>query len=548
MSDGPAGRGWDWLVQEAGDARFTLIGEEHGVAETAQLSAALFKALRGSGYSRMAIELSPIIAQDIEAAARRNGLQGILNFFARPDSWSPMYLREEAQFLAAVINAASKSERVLWGLCVTRCGPGTDRAILKRSMTSPHDSTSMEPTPFSHPARGTSTQGISDEQYRLIVQSIRDYAVFMLSPEGLILSWNEGARRIKGYEAPEILGRSFEIFYPQEAVADGFPKRELKEAARVGRFEDEGWRIRKDGSRFWANVVITAIRNSEGKLVGFAKVTRDLTARRQSEEQARQLAAEQAALTEAARRNEALQHLNGQLESALALAERSTRVRDDVLAIVAHDLRNPVHTILGAAGVVEIIPAGSAHDRHVHMIQRAARRMERLISDLLDVASVESGTLSVRKAPVDLTNIVSEVVELMQGQARERSIELTSDLEPGIPVIVGDHDRLMQVLSNLLGNAIKFTPEGGNIRVRVARNDDQVLVSVADTGIGISATDLPHVFDRFWRADGSSAKGAGLGLSIASGIIEAHGGKIWAESELGVGTTVTFALPVTPPQ
>src|SRR5258705_8597576 len=115
MSDGPAGRGWVWLVGKARDARLTLIGEEHGVAETAHLSAALFKALRGSGYSRMAIELSPIIAQDIEAAARRNGLQGIVEFFAAPDTWSPMYLREEAQFLASVINGATTSEQVLWG-------------------------------------------------------------------------------------------------------------------------------------------------------------------------------------------------------------------------------------------------------------------------------------------------------------------------------------------------------------------------------------------------------------------------------------------------
>ena len=415
-------------------------------------------------------------------------------------------------------------------------------------MTSPQDSAPIEHTPFSAPARGTSSQGISDEQYRLIVQSIKDYAVFMLNPEGRILSWNEGARLIKGYTAPEVLGRSFEIFYPQEAVDDGFPRRELKEAARVGRFEDEGWRIRKDGSRFWANVVITAIRDSEGTLVGFAKVTRDLTSRRLAEEQACQLAAEQAAHAEAARRNEQLHQLNVQLESALALAERSIRVRDDVLAVVAHDLRSPVHTILGAAGVVEIIRDGEAHDRNVQIIQRAARRMERLISDLLDVASIESGTLSVRSAPVDLTLLVSEVLELLEGQSRERSIKLSSEVAPGIPVIMGDHDRLMQVLSNLLGNAIKFTPEGGNIRVRASRKDDRVLVSVADSGIGISLTNLPHVFDRFWKADGSSAKGAGLGLTIASGIVEAHGGKIWAESELGVGTTMTFTLPATPPQ
>jgi PAS domain S-box-containing protein len=392
---------------------------------------------------------------------------------------------------------------------------------------------------------GTSSRGITDEQYRLIVQSIRDYAVFMLDPEGHILSWNEGARLIKGYTAPEVIGRSFEIFYPKEAVADGFPKRELKEAARVGRFEDEGWRIRKDGSRFWANVVITALRDHVGTLVGYAKVTRDLTSRRDAEEQARQLAAEQAARAEAARRNSELEQLNSQLEDALALAERSTRVRDEVLAVVAHDLRNPVHTIVGAAGVVEVIPDGEARERHVQMIQRAARTMERLISDLLDVASIESGTLSLRTAPVNLTALVSEVVEQNEPQARERNIAIKREVGHGTLVVMGDHDRLVQVLSNLLGNAIKFTPEGGSVRVRLTRNGDEALVSVIDTGVGIRPADLPHVFDRFWRARETTAKGAGLGLSIASGIINAHGGRIWAESEPGVGTTMSFSLPLS---
>jgi PAS domain S-box-containing protein len=394
---------------------------------------------------------------------------------------------------------------------------------------------------------GPPTRGISDEQYRLIVQSIKDYAIFMLTPEGRIASWNEGARLIKGYMAPEVLGRSFEIFYPAEAVAEGFPKKELKEAARVGRFEDEGWRIRKDGSRFWANVVITTMHDQWGKLIGFAKITRDLTSRREGEEQARQLAAERAEHREAARRNEELHRLNAQLESALALAEHSKRVRDDVLAVVAHDLRNPVHTILGAAEVVEVIPAGEAHHRHAQMIQRAARRMERLISDLVDVASIEKGTLSLRSAPVDLTALVSDAIELVEGQARERRIDIQREIDPGIPEIFGDHDRLMQALSNLLGNSIKFTHEGGSVRLRLSHSSDQVLVSVSDTGIGISPADLPHVFDRFWRARDTMSKGAGLGLSITCGIIEAHGGRIWAESQLGVGTTMTFSLPVTPP-
>ena len=391
----------------------------------------------------------------------------------------------------------------------------------------------------------SSTRGIADEQYRLIVQSIRDYAVFMLDPEGHILSWNEGARLIKGYTAPEVIGRSFEIFYPKEAVAIGFPKRELKEAAQVGRFEDEGWRIRKDGSRFWANVVITALRNHQGTLVGFAKVTRDLTSRRDAEEQARQLVAEQAARAEAARRNAELEKLNSQLEDALALAERSTRVRDEVLAVVAHDLRNPVHTIVGAAGVVEVVPDGEARVRHVQMIQRAARTMERLISDLLDVASIESGTLSLRIAPMELRALVSEVVEQQGPLARERNIAMTSELEPGPFVVMGDRDRLGQVLSNLIGNAIKFTPAEGTVRVRLGQKADEVIASVIDTGVGISPSDLPHVFDRFWRARETTAKGAGLGLSIACGIIDAHGGHIWAESELGVGTTMSFSLPLS---
>ena len=409
------------------------------------------------------------------------------------------------------------------------------------------DSAPSEHGPEPTYGSGPPSRGISDEQYRLIVQSIRDYAVFMLTPEGRIASWNEGARLIKGYTAPEVLGRSFEIFYPAEAVAEGFPKRELKDAARDGRFEDEGWRIRKDGSRFWANVVITALRDRWGNLVGFAKVTRDLTSRRDAEEQARQLAAERAASAEAARRNDELNRLNAELESALSLAERSTRLRDDVLAVVAHDLGNPVHTILGAAEVVQVIQGGDAHTRHVQMIQRAARTMERLISDLVDVASIENGTLRLRTAPVDVAALVSDGVELVESQAHERSIDIQREVDPGIPDVIGDYDRLTQALSNLLGNAIKFTPEGGTVGVRLTQSGDEVLVSVADTGIGISPTDLPRVFDRFWRARDSTSRGAGLGLSIACGIIEAHGGRIWAESQLGVGTTMTFSLPVAAP-
>jgi PAS domain S-box-containing protein len=209
------------------------------------------------------------------------------------------------------------------------------------------------------------TRRKSEDQFRLLVQQVNDYAILMLDPAGHVVSWNEGARKIKGYTADEILGRSFETFYPAEAVASGFPRYELEVAARDGRFEDEGWRVRKDGSRFWANVVITAIRDATDSLVGYAKVTRDLTARREAEERRRELAAEQAAHAAAAKKSAELEQLNHRLEEALADAERAgaatkrptvsakrcwivsvtradaeraTKVRDEVLAILAHDL------------------------------------------------------------------------------------------------------------------------------------------------------------------------------------------------------------------
>jgi signal transduction histidine kinase len=191
-----------------------------------------------------------------------------------------------------------------------------------------------------------------------------------------------------------------------------------------------------------------------------------------------------------------------------------------------------------------VVPADESKQHNLLVIQRAATRMERLIGDLLDVASIEKGTLRLHSAPLDLSAVLSDVLELFEDQARERKIDVYREIESGIPVIPGDYDRLIQALSNILGNAMKFTAQGGSVRIAVTRNDDTVVVSVADTGIGISADELPHVFDRFWRARENRTKGAGLGLSIACGIIEAHGGRMWADSKLGVGTTITFALPI----
>ena len=415
------------------------------------------------------------------------------------------------------------------------------------------------------------TRRKSEDQFRLLVQQVNDYAILMLDPAGHVVSWNEGARKIKGYTADEILGRSFETFYPAEAVASGFPRYELEVAARDGRFEDEGWRVRKDGSRFWANVVITAIRDATDSLVGYAKVTRDLTARREAEERSRELAAEQAAHAAAAKKSAELEQLNHRLEQALADAERAraateeayrereallnrerdaradaeraTKVRDEVLAILAHDLRNPLQSVLGAASMLALTPEHDKRQRQFNVIERAVRSMERLVTDLLDVARIESGTFAIRQERVDTSTLLHEAVELCEPQALAMHVALGAEVSDDVKPMLADRDRLLQVLSNLLGNALKFSDAGGKVVVRAANTDGAVQLSVEDSGHGIPKDDLPHVFERFWKANRASRAGAGLGLAICKGIVEAHGGRIWAASTLGRGTTLHFEIP-----
>ena len=422
------------------------------------------------------------------------------------------------------------------------------------------------------------------ELHHLLVETVKDYAIFAIGPTGIVLSWNAGAERLKGYKAEEIIGQSFTKFYEPELIARGFPQYELSVAAREGRFEDEGWRLRKDGSRFWANVIITALRDGEGRLIGFAKVTRDLTERRRAEEERAHRIAEQAAakaeaerLTEESEllsrqamelemqatalqeRNEELEALseeqartNLRLEEAVARAEaaraqadHAARMRDEVLSIVAHDLRNPLNTILMSASTMLELPLREEQRaRQMAIVHRAATGMDRLIRDLLDVSRIESGSFAIRPLRVHVEALLDETMELFEAQAQPRGVALSCDVEHELPPARGDRDRLAQVLWNLIGNALRFTPAGGRIAVRATRVEDALQVSVEDSGSGIAPENLPHIFDRFWQADHASRASAGLGLTICKGIVEAHGGRIWVESEQGRGTTFHFTVPV----
>src|SRR5688572_26942182 len=375
----------------------------------------------------------------------------------------------------------------------------------------------------------------SEERFRLLVEGVSDYAIFMLNTDGSVATWNNGAARIKGYSSEEIIGQHFSRFYPQDAIESGWPEHELRVAAAEGRFVDEGWRLRKNGSRFWAHVTITALRD-EHRLRGFAKLTRDLTERKRTEA-LEASGAERAALLEAER-------------NARLLAQRSARVKDEFLATLSHELRTPLNAILGWAQLLRTRanPEAAEVQRGMEVIERNARAQVRLIDDLLDLSRIMSGRFRLDVQQVSLLDIVKGALDSMEPTAQNKGVRLESILDPKSVVVSGDPGRLQQIFWNLLSNAVKFTPKGGKVRVLLQRVNSHIEFSVSDNGVGIPADFLPHVFERFSQKDSSTHRkygGLGLGLAISKQLVDLHGGSIQAKS-LGEGHGATFvvALPL----
>jgi PAS domain S-box-containing protein len=354
---------------------------------------------------------------------------------------------------------------------------------------------------------------------------VRDYAIFALDPQGHVASWNEGAQRIKGYTADEIIGRHFSIFYPPERIAERFPEHELQVARQVGRFEDEGWRIRQDGSRFWANVVITALRDASGTLVGFAKVTRDLTERR---------AAEERRVSDARR---------------VAAAEAANRTKSEFLASMSHELRTPLNAIGGYADLLmEGLYGPVAAEQHAALqrIRRSQQHLLTIISDLLNYSRIEAGQITYDVGPVPVVAMLDAVGAMIEPQAIRRGLTLERGPCPPQAVVRVDRPRTEQILLNVLSNAVKFTPGGGQIVVSCDRRGDRVTVRIRDTGPGIPADQLEAVFEPFvqlGRTLNSAHEGTGLGLAISRDLARAMGGDLTAESTPGVGSTFILTLP-----
>ncbi len=367
--------------------------------------------------------------------------------------------------------------------------------------------------------------GADEEWLRLLVESVREHAIFMLDPDGLVASWSLGAERIKGWRAPEILGRHFSVFYTEGDVAAGKPRLALEVAAREGRFEEEGWRVRKDGTRFWANVVITALRTPDGLLRGFAEVTRDFSERRASEATALRLAAETAA-----------RHA----------AQEAVKVRDEFLSVAGHELKTPLTAVLfhaeSLARSASHLPAREIASR-AEGIVRNAERLGRLVDELLDVSRIAAGRLALSREEVDLSALVREVVARSADDARRAGSRI--DVHAPAPVVGRwDRGRMEQATDNLLANALKYGA-GRPVDVRVERHDEWARLVVRDRGIGIAPADQARIFERFERAVSSRHFGGlGLGLWITREVVEAHAGRIRVESTPGQGAEFTVELPL----
>ncbi|QTH16869.1 ATP-binding protein [Pseudomonas corrugata] len=356
----------------------------------------------------------------------------------------------------------------------------------------------------------------NEERLRLIIDGVRDYGIFALDAKGYVITWNAGAERIKGYTEQEIIGRHFSLFYLAEECP-AHPEMALREATRDGHYMEEGWRCRKDGSRFWASVVITAQYDSTGALRGFSKITRDITDRR---------AAEIA------------------LSTAREEAESASRAKSEFLSRMSHELRTPLNAILGFAQLLDMDSTAGQRPQVSHIL-RAGQHLLALINEVLDIARIEAGRLPLNIEPIALASVLHEALTLVSPMAADAGIRLVE--LPSLPEgsgVLADRQRLVQVLLNLLSNAIKYNRPEGEVRIEVTVQDKRVDIAVSDTGRGIAPEQLDQLFKPFERLGADpQVEGTGLGLSLSKSLLEMMQGNLQVRSVPDQGCCFTLQLP-----
>jgi PAS domain S-box-containing protein len=360
-------------------------------------------------------------------------------------------------------------------------------------------------------------------RFRLLVEGVRDYALFTMDPTGCVTSWNIGAERMLGYVEAEIVGQNFSCIYTPEDIQNQLPEKHLHKALHAGRVEDEGWRVRGNRRQFWAHVNITTLLEGGGPVRGFAIIMQDVSERRKI-----------AIVLEEARQERA-------------------RLQESFLSHVSHELRTPLTAIyFFTTNVLDGLLGDLTPEQREHLSSALdnVKQLKDMVSDLLDITRVETHKITVEPQQASPVKLVADAFSTCRTNATVKNISLRSEVAPGLPFVWADPARVRQILINLIDNGIKFTPESGTITVgsRVLTEDGGFLcLSVSDTGCGISPEYRDIVFDRLAQVKsgaGASRSGLGLGLFISKELVSRHGGRIWVESQLGHGSTFYFTLPV----
>ena len=363
----------------------------------------------------------------------------------------------------------------------------------------------------------------AEESFQLMVESVTDCAIIMLDEEGRVKSWNAGAQRITGYDAKEIVGQPISVFFSQEDIDAHEPERALREAALTGRLEDNGWRVRRDGSRFWANVIVTAIRDSTGALRGYAKLARDMTERHRVE---------------------------AELNKATSTAEAANLAKSEFLSSMSHELRTPLNAILGFAQFMQSdVPAPTAEQKvSIEQILQAGWFLLDLINEILDLSLIESGKVALSLEPVSLGEVLSDCRAMMEPLAQKRGITMTFPDFEAPSFVSADRIRLRQILVNLLSNAIKYNRQDGSIVVECATHTPGFIrLDVTDTGLGLTQDKLAQLFQPFNRLGQEKGieQGTGIGLVVTKRLVEVMNGTIGVESTVDVGTIFWIELIAT---
>jgi PAS domain S-box-containing protein len=477
----------------------------------------------------------------------------------------------------------------------------------------------------------------ADDLYRKSIEELKDYAIFMINENGIVVNWNLGAQRILGYKEEEVVGAKAEIFFTPEDRAANVPEREMNQAIVQGRAEDERWHMRRDKSRFWASGVMSRVNDDSGKLVGFTKIMRDLTESRRLERERDQLfslsvdmlcivrldgffervnpaflkalgyseqellskpifellhdddkegtkleyvklrlgeptrnlenrfrckdgsfrwiawsyfpVAEQGVAYGVGRDTTEVRLMHEALKQRAAELEQANQVKNEFLATLSHELRTPLTSILGWSRMLRSGRLSEQDNRKaLEVVERNAMTQSRLIEDLLDVSRIITGKLRIELQPVSLASITDDVVNELRPSAEAKGIQVNANIDASAGPVMGDPNRLQQIVTNLLSNAIKFTNDGGRIDVDLQRGESQALLQIRDTGIGIPPSVLPHIFEQFRQADSSdkrSHSGLGLGLAIVKHLVAQQKGTVQARSEgRGLGSTFTVEFPL----